>query len=325
MSLEVEELTSITNKYFLLDGGKAVDIFFDTSFLLNWFLKQHKGIWERPNGGEDIVIPLEYDGQESGFYVKGDTISSDDRESLTRARFEWKHVFGNATVFRIDGLKNAGQYAKVQLVQQRVGGAQKSTTKTLAGSIYDEPGGATERLTGIMACCHETTTTAYGAIQEADLVSEDGTTPWEGKRDTKTEGITLDVLRNLVSGAKIRDGMRGKPDLLVTTETLYNVIVSILQVQQRFVKADERTAKASFTGVEFEGKAFFPDDYMPSGTLIGINSNFMGFAVHAKGNMVRSKWEKIPNSAEDKAMKIYFDGNLVVSNRKAHKAHTNLS
>ncbi len=212
----------------------------------------------------------------------------------------------------------------VQLAQQRVAGAQKTVTKKIADSLYNEPGGSTEELTGLMACCEETTTTAYGDIQEADLVAEDGTTPWKGKRNTTAETITLDVLRNLRSEAKIRDGMNGKPDLLVTTETLYNTIVSILQVQQRFVK-DAKTAQASFTGVEFEGTSFFPDDYMPSGTLIGINSKFYGFAVHQKGYFMRAKWEKLPNSAEDKTMKIYFDGNAVCSNRKSHKAHTNLT
>ena len=111
MSLTYEELESITNDYFMLDGGKAVDIYFNTSFLLNFLLKQHRGIWERPNGGEHIRIPLEYDGQEAGFYSKGDTLSSDDRESVNAARFDWKHGYGNATVYRIDSLKNAGDYA----------------------------------------------------------------------------------------------------------------------------------------------------------------------------------------------------------------------
>ena len=76
----------------MADGGKAVDIYFYTSFLLNRLLKQKKGIWERPDGGNRIRIPLEYDGQEAGFYSRGDTISSDDRESVNAARFNWVHA-----------------------------------------------------------------------------------------------------------------------------------------------------------------------------------------------------------------------------------------
>jgi len=88
MAFTYEELESITNDYFLLDGGKATDIYFTTSFLLNYLLKQMKGLWERPNGGEKIRVPLEYDGQEAGFYSKGDALSSDDRESVNAAYFE---------------------------------------------------------------------------------------------------------------------------------------------------------------------------------------------------------------------------------------------
>ena len=114
----------------MLEGGIATDIYFNTSYLLNYLLKQQKGLWERPSGGMKIRVPLEYDGQEAGFYTKGDTLSSDDRESVNAAYFDWKHAYGNATTTRIDGLKNGdGSYGKVQLITQRVSGAQKSLTK----------------------------------------------------------------------------------------------------------------------------------------------------------------------------------------------------
>lgn len=93
MSLTYAELESVTNDYFKADNGKAVDIYFNTSYLLNLLLKQQGGMWERPNGGMKIRIPLEYDGQEAGFYGRGDTLSSDDRESVNAAYFDWKHAY----------------------------------------------------------------------------------------------------------------------------------------------------------------------------------------------------------------------------------------
>jgi len=318
------ERESVTNNYFKLDNGKAVDIYFNTSFVLNFLLKQQKGLWERPDGGEKILVPLEYDEQAGGFYSRGDALDSDDRESVNSAYFDWKHAYSNATIYRIDSLKNSGDYAEVSLVQQRTAGAQKTITKILAGSIYDEPGGSSKRLTGVRACCHTTTTTAYGNIQEADLVAADGTTPWKGRRTTTTEGISLDVLRDLRTASKLRDGPYGKPDLLVSTETLWNVIASILQLQQRFTKS-EQTAKVGFTGIEFEGCSYFPDDYCPSGYLFGLNSKHIGFGVHQQGYFMRTPWDRIPDSPMDKTMKILFDGNLIVNNRKAHIAHSNLS
>ena len=324
MALPFEELESVTNDYFMADGGKAIDIYFYTSFLLNFLMQQQKGLWERPEGGEKIRIPLEYDGQEAHFYVKGDTVVSDDRESVNAAYFNWKHCYGNATVYRIDTLKNAGPYQEVSLVQQRVAGAQKSLTKLLAGSIYDGPGGDGARLTGLKACCEETTTLAYGAIQEGELVAADGTTPWEGKRVTTGTTLTLNTIRTAASAAKIRDGVGGKPNLMVTTETLWNIISDILQVQQRYVDG-KMTVKAGFVGLHFEGKDIFPDDFCPASHAFLLNSRHIGFAVHQNGYYMRARWKVIPDSPEDRTMKIYWDGNMVVNNRKGHICYSNLS
>ena len=324
MALTFEELESVTNDYFMADDGKAVDIYFNTSFLLNYLLEQQKGIWKRYDGGRLIRIPLEYDGQEAEFYGRGDPVSSDDRESVNAAYFTQKHAYGNATLYRIDELENAGRYAEIELAVQRIAGAQKSLTKLLAGSIYDFPGGDGNRLTGLRACCNESTGVAYGGLAETDVVANDGTMPWEGKMTETVEKISLDVIRDMATAAKLRDGADGKPDLMTMPEALWNVIASILQVQQRFTEGKE-TAKAGFTGLYFEGKDIFPDDYSPSGNAFSLNSKHLGFAVHQKGYFMRAPWRVIPDSAEDRSMKIYFDGNMVANNRKAHIGHSNLS
>lgn len=324
MALPFEELEAITNDYFMLQGGKAVDIYFKTSYLLTCLMKEKKGLWERPPGGPKIRIPLEYDGQESGFYGRGDTISSDERESLNAAYFDWKHCYANATVLRVDELENSGEYAQVQYVAAKVAGAQKSLTQTLASSIYDAAGGSSNRLTGLRACCNETATTTYGGIAEDDLVANDGDKPWEGKMDANSTSLDLNWLRTGASAAKIRDGENGKPDLVVTTETNWNVISDLLQAQQRFTK-DSPSAKAGFTGIWFEGKDIFADDYCPASHGFFLNKTHIGFAVHKNGYYVRSRWRVIPDSADDRSMKLYWDGNMVVDNRKGHQGYSSVS
>jgi hypothetical protein len=324
MALTYAELESVTEDWFLLDNGKAVDIYFNTSFLLNYLMKQQKGLWERPPGGMKIMVPVEYDEQVAEFYARGETTNSDDRESVNSAFFDWKHSYGNATVYRIDMLKNDSEYGQVKIIQQRVSNAQKSLTKLLAGSVYDAPGGSTKRLTGLRACCNATTTTAYGGIQEADLVSVDGSTMWKGRVVTTATALTLNLLRTGRTTAKLRDGANGKPDLIVTTETNWNTIADILQAQQRFTEG-VKTAKAGFSGLHFEGADIFPDDFCPASHMFFLNSSHIGFAVHKDGYFMRTKWDKIPDSPEDKTMKIYWDGNMIVNNRKAHLMYSSIS
>lgn len=324
MSLTFEQLESVTNDYFILDNGKAVDIYFNTSYALNLFLKQQKGIWKRPSGGIKVRIPLKYDGAEAGFYGRGDTLSSDKRENVNAAYFTLAHAYGNATILRLDTLENSGPEALVDLALDEVETAQTSLTKVLAESLYDLPSGDTKRLTGLRALCNETSALAYGGVAEDDLVAVDGTKPWEGKMDATVEGITTTVIRDMATAAKIRDGANGKPDIALMPEALFNIVVDTLTIQQRFTKSED-TAKAGFTGVDFEGKILTPDDYCPAGHLFLLNSKFIGFAVHTKGFFTRGPWRVVQDSPEDKTMKIYFDGNLVCSNRKAHIGHSNLS
>lgn len=324
MSLTFEQLESVTNDYFILDGGKAADIYFDSSFLLNLLLKQQKGIWKRPAGGIKVRIPLKYDGSEAGFYGRGDTLSSDTRENVNAAYFTLAHAYGNATILRLDTLENSGPQALVDLAMDQIETAQMSLTKVLAESLYDLPSGDSKRLTGIRAMCNETDTLAYGGLAEQDLEAEDGTRPWEGKMLSTTEGVSLSMIREMATAAKIRDGRYGKPNMGVMPEELFNIIIDSLTIQQKFVNSAD-TAKAGFTGVEFEGKTLTPDDYCPSGNLFLLNTKYVGFAVHTKGFFTRGPWRVVEDSPEDKTMKIYFDGNLVCSNRKAHIGHSNLS
>lgn len=94
MPLTFSEIEAITSDYFIADNGKAIDIYFQTSFFVNEYMKRKAGIWERYPGGTKIKIPLEYDEAEGGFYTRAGTVSSDDRTQVNAAYFLTKHAYG---------------------------------------------------------------------------------------------------------------------------------------------------------------------------------------------------------------------------------------
>ncbi len=327
MALTFSELQAITDDYFMVDNRKAIDIYFQDSFLMWLFMDKKKGIFERPGGGQRYRIPLMYDGQEGGFYTRGAPLSSDSREILNAAYFWPKHAYGNATIYRSDEQEASGEYAEVQLVQQHLEAAQRTCRKILAQNIYGQNTDTAAEITGLRSCCFGAATVAYGGIIENDLVSTDLTKPWGGVDKTDTETISPSVIRTLRSAAKISDGAGGKPDVAVTTETLFNVISGILQVQQRFVE-DKDVTKAGFTNLTFDGMTISADDYVPSGYFFAINSKHYGWAIHKAGFFQRTPWgdmTNVPSGIAGKTMKIFFDGNQVVNNRKSHAGHSNLS
>lgn len=320
----LHELEEITNDYFLLDDGKAVDLYFTSSFLMDLLMKKQKGLWERPSGGKKIRVPIEYDESEGGWYVRNDPLSSDDREIIDAVYFGWKHAYGNATIYRTDTLYNAGEYAEVQLTTAKLANAQKTIRKRLASALYSSAGDADPSLTGLLILTSGTATQKYGEMAENDLVSADGTKVWAGKTVSGGATITLDLIRTAASTGKIHDGSDGKPNIAVTTETLWNKIASILQTQQRFV-SDSDTAKAGFANLVFEGKTIAVDDYCPATYMFLLNSNHVGFAVHAKGYFARTPWYDFsagPASPAGQTMKIFWDGNLIANHRRAHVARS---
>ena len=325
MSLTFGELESITTDYFMADNHKAVDIYFNTSMFMDEFMNKRKGVFERPDGGQRWRVLLEYDMGVGGFFTRADPLNSDDQEIVNAAYFWPKHAYGNATIYETDELENAGEYAEVSIVTQKLANAQKTVSKKIAQQIYTANSDTAQGLTGLKAMTATTTSVAYGGIAEADLTSSDGTTPWKGRTTTTTEGISLAVIRTAATTAKLYDGPNGKPDVGFTTEALFNILKGILQTQQRFTE-DQETAKAGFVNLVFENIKIAPDDYVDSGDLYLLNSKFVGFAIHKKGLFVRKPWaDLVVVGPLAKSMKILWHGNIVCTNRKAHIRHTNLS
>jgi len=315
------EIERITNDFVVADNKRATDIYFESSWLLNYLMKQRMGLWKMPDGGQRIQVPLRYDGAESGFYQRNDTLSEDEREIITNAFFGWRHAFGNATIYRTDELENAGEYAEVMLVTERVSAAMESASKVIAQQLYAAGGDSSKLITGLQSLVSETSTTAYGTLTEDGLVAKDGTKPWEGKTTVTSEAISLAAIRALRSSARFN---AKRPDCMTTTEDLYTAVLNILQVQQRYTENKDVTA-TGFTGLTFDGAKLVVDDYCPSGWLFALNSKHVGFAVHKKGYFARTPWTKLTSGAQGRTMKILWDGNLICNNRQSHAAHSNLS
>lgn len=318
------EIDIITRDYIMADNKKATDIYFKTSFLLMWLMKKKKGLFIRPTGGDRIKVHMKYDGAESGFYARNETLSEDERQNITAAFFSWKHVFGNATLYRADELQNAGEHAEIENVVNKVETAMESCRDKLSRAIYNAAGDSSVGLTGLLAMTSEEADVAYGGLTENGLVSVDGTKPWQGKTNSVATAISPGAVRTLRSEAKIYDGVTGKPTIAVTTEVLYNKLVSQLEVQQRFTEAKAMT-EAGFLGLSLDGMMITPDDFLAASNFIALNMNHVGFAIHSKGFFERTPWQKLTSGAQGRAMKILWDGNIICNNRKAHKRHSNFT
>ncbi len=325
----ISQLEAATKNYYKMEGKRAYDLFFLHSFLFEWLFKMRKGkAFTSVGGGKRIEIPLRYDGNEAGFYSRGGVLKSDKREAITDIFFDPKHAFGNATLLRIDLGENASKEKIVDLLVEELEGASGSLGKKLAQSQFDETGGAGDRLTGWGACCNSDANSKYGYYSANEIVSQDGTKVWAGNCNTDETIVTLDHIRRQKSAARFGQWRIKQPDLITTTQEIYDYIKAQLQVQQLFTGNDSgkkcKPVAAGYIGVHFEGSDLNPDDFMPDDNMYYFNSDHIGAAIYKYGDFKRSPWEYIQGSGRDKTCKFFFDGNQICTNRRAQNRDSNL-
>lgn len=323
-TLTLTELNQLTNTWVKKQGKKAIDVYGQESFATTMFIKDKAGLWERPPGGRDIQIPLEYDEAIGGFYSKGDTLDSTDREMIENVYFQWKHAYSTATIYRLDGLQNAGEYAILKLFNQRMEAAKKKIRKIPATTFYDGLASG-KGFTGILPMMDADTTVKYGDKSGDEIVAADGEAPWVGNTTTTSTTVSLANIRALRSSAWFGHNPSGEPDIGLTTKAIYDKIKGLLDAQRQFVKSDATATKLGFLALNFEGMDIAPDRYCPSGLFAALNKTHFGYAFHKQGLFKHSPWRVIEGSPEDKTMKIYLDGNQICNNRRAHACYTNFS
>jgi len=75
------------------------------------------------------------------------------------------------------------------------------------------------------------------------------------------------------------------PDLIVTTQAVYNSIWNKMTPQQRFPSQRHADLRAlGFEGIEFNQALVLVDDECDSGVAFFLNTNFLEFVVHTERN-----------------------------------------
>ena len=101
------------------------------------------------------------------------------------------------------------------------------------------------------------------------------------------------------------------PDLILTTQTVFEYYEKVLQSQERFV--DTATLDGGFENLKFKGATMMFDLYAQSGVMYMLNSNYMGITVESGTDLVTTPFVR-PENQDAKVAQILWMGNMVTSN-----------
>lgn len=305
MPLSYDQISAITQKKFV---PKMYDNIFDSNPLLQ---RHKKKSYEKLDGGERIVVPLNYaQTSAAGWYAGADTLDTTDNDQITAAEYTWKQFFVNISISRADELKNSGDSQVLGLVKNKVKIAEKTMEDNFGTGIYSA-GTNAKSIVGMRAWM--STSNTVGGIAQSSY------SWWQPQLDAASTTLSIAVMQSRFNACTVNNDA---PSVIATTRALYNAYYALLQPQQRF--QDSETAKGGFSSLMFNGVPVIPDSHCPASHMFFLNEDYIHLFVHKDEDMRFEPFQK-PINQNVKVAKLYWMGAYGTSNLRLLGACTALT
>lgn len=248
----------------------ADQIFDATPF---WYWLKDKGKLEQVSGGRFLTEPLQYDTNDNVSWVtKGDTVSLNDYEFLTVAKYDWKYLVGSIVRFGIDDQQNRGKMQIINLMNAKMENTQNSLIDQLETCLCGATSG--NKILGLQDLVANDPTTSSTTVGD---INQSTYSWWRNKTATMsslsfaTYGVSKmrtmlnDCMNNLRMDA---------PDIIVSDQTSYEYYED--NILDHYRVTNNKLADMGFQNQTFKG---IPMVWSPSVTqrMYFLNTNFLKF------------------------------------------------
>ena len=103
-----------------------------------------------------------------------------------------------------------------------------------------------------------------------------------------------------------------QPDLIITTQAIYDAYETSLQANKRFAGSDE-IANAGFDSLRFKGATVVVDSHCPAGQMYFLNTDYLDFKVHKDRNFAFEDFRRLEGS-DNLQSRLFWMGQLVCTN-----------
>jgi hypothetical protein len=255
------------------------------------------------NGGTKIVEPLIY-GQNStvGSYSGYETLSLTPQEGISAAEFEWKQYAASIAISGIEEAKNNGEQEIINLLEAKIMQAEESMRESFNQMFFaDGTGNSSKDWNGLGNLVESGNT--VGGINSSTY------SWWQSKEDNTSAALTLAQMSSLYNSVSVGND---HPDLLLTTQTLFEKYEALLQPQLRYT--DTKTADAGFQNLLFKAAPVMYDVHCTAGVFYMLNSKYLTLVGHS-GKWFSQTSFISPEDVDARYALIMCYGNLTVRNR----------
>jgi len=227
-------------------------------------------------GGSDIRENFIYTNFPASSYGRGDTFDTSVTEFSTSLRFDWSYSYAAINLNTVDVDLNDSPQQTFDLVEAAMETAELSLIDDLSTQMFaDGSGNASKDMAGLAIAV--STTGTYGGITRAATVNTPQRAVRAAVEDTTGGALSLGGLNSFFGSCTVG---REKPDLLPTTQTLWNRIWERSQAADRNNPEDERDI--GFQSVRLNGAPVVVDSHCPSGFFYLLNTKWFRYYIHKK-------------------------------------------
>jgi hypothetical protein len=288
---------------------KLVDNVFSARPLV-YFLKE-AGQIRQIGGGSKIVIPILHGlNSTAKSYSQYDTIDITAQTGISAAEYNWKQFAATIAISGIEEAQNNAEQEINDLLEAKTMQAEESISEAFdsmfitSGLTSNATGNSGKDWLGLAALVKDTTSTVGGIDPTAT-----GNSFWKAYKETTAGALTIAQMTTAFNTVSVGND---QPNMILTTQTLYEKYESLLQPQLRFT--DSKTADAGFLNLLFKGAPVLFDKYVSTGDVYFLNTKYLRLVGHNENWFKPTPFVR-PNNQDARFAQIVCYGELTISNR----------
>ena len=265
-----------------------------------------KGRIRMLNGGTKIVEPLIYGTNSTVSSYSGyDSISLTAQTGITAAEYEWKQYAASIAISGIEEAKNNGEQEIINLLEAKIMQAEESMREGFNDMFYaDGTGNSGKDWNGLGNIIEASGT--VGNINRATSGNE----YWRSYEENTATALTLAQMATAYNTVSVGND---HPDMVLTTQTLFEKYEALLQPQLRYT--DAKTADAGFQNLLFKAAPVVFDASCTAGIMYFMNSKYITLVGHS-GKWFQQTAFVRPEDLDARYALIMCYGNLTCRNAK---------
>lgn len=282
------------------------------------FRLKQRGKVKPVDGGRTIVQPLEYAENSTFMYYAGyDVLNIQPSDVLTAAEYNYSQAAVAVSISGLEQLQNSGESQIIDLLESRIGNAERTMVNNLSNGIYsDGTGSGGKQIGGLQLLVADNSATGtVGTINRATWpfwrsFVFDATT--DGGAAATSANIQDYMIRTWQNVVRNQD----KPDLISADNNYYRLYWESLLPVQRIMNTN--LGEAGYENLKFQSADVVMDGGLdgdaPVNHMYFLNTNFIFWRPHSQRNMVPLDPDRFSVNQDAMVKLIAFAGQMTASN-----------